>query len=289
MAAGGSLDADTAHLSRLGFSVRLPRTVEVLEEDNKCVDAVAPYEQAFADWVDAWRQTLMPHQHSLLVPWLAGDPQLRRELLAGATPASWARTDDAVVRTFAEPEANLALAIEIVALPLVERQRRLAERRLAGHRIAWLRAGSDDDARVHVAVARYQTTRPLTLDEFYRAVKRDSAGRVYVFGDPLNKNDLTGQSGCTVTIDSNPKHRGNVYWGAVGGTGGLGAGYGGVRTGYALFKGPGAMGWRGTGSASGVGGFLGDFMVQYITTGKYNWCEGLIVGVGGFIIGALFF
>jgi hypothetical protein len=171
MAAGGSLDADTARLSRLGFSVRLPRTVEVLEEDNKCVDAVAPYEQAFVDLVDAWRQTLMPHQHSLLVQWLAGDPQLRRELLAGATPAGWARTDDAVVRTFAEPEANLALAMEIVALPLVERQRRLAERRLAGHRIAWLRAGSDDDARVQVTVARYQTTRPLTLDEFYRAVK----------------------------------------------------------------------------------------------------------------------
>ena len=111
---------------------------------------------------------------------------------------------------------------------------------------------------------------------------------VYVFGDPLNKNDLTGQF-CAVTIDSNPKHRGNIYVGAIGGVGGLGAGYGSVRAGHALFKGPGAMGWRATGAASGFGGFLGDFMVQYITTGKYNWCEGAIVAIGGFLIGAAFF
>jgi RHS repeat-associated protein len=47
---------------------------------------------------------------------------------------------------------------------------------------------------------------------------------VYVFGDPLNKNDLTGQFGCTTTIDRNSNH-GNIYWGALGGASAAGGGY----------------------------------------------------------------
>ncbi|MGI5185565.1 RHS repeat-associated core domain-containing protein [Dactylosporangium sp. CA-152071] len=110
---------------------------------------------------------------------------------------------------------------------------------------------------------------------------------VYVFGDPLNKNDLTGRNVCEITIEKDPRKRANVYWGSVGAASGAGAGYGGVRAGHALFKG-GSMGWRAAGSATGLGSLYGDFMFQYITTGKYDWCEGLIFLVGGLLAGAAF-
>jgi RHS repeat-associated protein len=112
---------------------------------------------------------------------------------------------------------------------------------------------------------------------------------VYVFGDPLNKNDLTGQFSCTVTINKYPPHA-NMYVGTANG-----AVYSGTWSliGLAIAKdiqkygGSKAQARFSGGTTGGMAGAMMSFGYAYVTTGKWNWCAALIEGALGAAIGIL--
>lgn len=111
---------------------------------------------------------------------------------------------------------------------------------------------------------------------------------VYVYGDPLNKNDLTGQF-CTVTINRNPPHA-NAYqasayasmtsgsWAALG-----------VLLAKDMQKYGGSTAMRRSvgGTTGGMAGAMFSFGYAYVTTGKWNWCAALIEAVIPALIGIL--
>jgi RHS repeat-associated protein len=96
---------------------------------------------------------------------------------------------------------------------------------------------------------------------------------VYVFGDPLNKSDLTGRDACVIKLPSNYDRRtNNKYFASMYGamTGGSWAVVGKMYGSLSKAK------WVG-GSLSAGAGVIGYTMGYAITyDGKWNWCQALI-------------
>lgn len=98
---------------------------------------------------------------------------------------------------------------------------------------------------------------------------------VYVFGDPLNKNDLTGRSSCTVNVSTKAEREGtNKYYASI--FAGLSAGSWAV-VGKVVGSASKAK-WVGGALSAGLGTVAFNWGYAYATTGKWNWCQALIEG-----------
>jgi RHS repeat-associated protein len=116
---------------------------------------------------------------------------------------------------------------------------------------------------------------------------------VYVFGDPLNKNDLNGRFSCYAQIDDPQHMSGNAGFAYGLGAGGFSAVVFGATTrqiSRTFVSNAASLRWTG-GVAGGAGAFMYDYFQAYATDGNWNWCKTLVSvavwGVVGVIIGSL--